>query len=98
MARPEEDPEHQKRNAEAMVVAGAAVMLEEPELELPGKLLDALVALLMAPERLARMGAAARTQAHPNAAERIAERLAGLAGRDGEAENAGPSTRAARSG
>jgi UDP-N-acetylglucosamine--N-acetylmuramyl-(pentapeptide) pyrophosphoryl-undecaprenol N-acetylglucosamine transferase len=75
--------EHQKRNAEAMVAAGAAVMLEEPELELPGKLLDALIALLRAPERLARMGAAARTQAHPDAAERIADRLAGLAGHDG---------------
>jgi UDP-N-acetylglucosamine--N-acetylmuramyl-(pentapeptide) pyrophosphoryl-undecaprenol N-acetylglucosamine transferase len=74
--------EHQKRNAEAMVAAGAAVMLEEPELELPGKLLDALVALLKAPELLARMGASTRTQAHPDAAERIADRLAGLAGRD----------------
>jgi UDP-N-acetylglucosamine--N-acetylmuramyl-(pentapeptide) pyrophosphoryl-undecaprenol N-acetylglucosamine transferase len=90
--------EHQKRNAEAMVAAGAAVMLEEPELEVPGRLLDALAALLKAPERLARMGAAARTQAHPDAAERIADRLAALAGRDSEAENAGPSTRSARSG
>jgi UDP-N-acetylglucosamine--N-acetylmuramyl-(pentapeptide) pyrophosphoryl-undecaprenol N-acetylglucosamine transferase len=90
--------EHQKRNAEAMVAAGGAVMLEEPELELPGKLLDALVALLSARERLARMGASARTQAHPDAAERIADRLAGLAGHNGEIEDAGPSTRSARSG
>jgi UDP-N-acetylglucosamine--N-acetylmuramyl-(pentapeptide) pyrophosphoryl-undecaprenol N-acetylglucosamine transferase len=74
--------EHQKRNAEAMVAAGAAVMLEEPELELPGKLLDALVGLLTNSDRLSRMGASARTQAHPNAAERIADRLAGLARRD----------------
>ncbi len=71
--------EHQKRNAEAMVAAGAAVMLEEPELEVPGKLLLALTALLNARERLARMSAAARTQAHPDAAVRIADRLAVLA-------------------
>ena len=75
--------EHQKRNAEAMVAAGAAVMLEEPELEVPGKLLDALVGLLTNPDGLTRMGASARTQAHPDAAERIADRLARLARRDG---------------
>lgn len=69
---------HQKRNAEAMVEVGAAVMLEEPELDVPGKLADTLKALLAAPERLKQMGAAARKQAHPGAAERIAEMLAGL--------------------
>ena len=73
--------DHQKRNAEEMVHAGAAVMLEEAELALPGKLLEALRLLLTCPERLIEMAAAARTQAHPGAAERIAERLAGLAGR-----------------
>jgi UDP-N-acetylglucosamine--N-acetylmuramyl-(pentapeptide) pyrophosphoryl-undecaprenol N-acetylglucosamine transferase len=71
--------QHQRRNAEAMVKAGAAGMLLEPELDLPGKLLDTLVALLSSPERLAAMAAAARTQAHPDAAERIADRLAELA-------------------
>jgi UDP-N-acetylglucosamine--N-acetylmuramyl-(pentapeptide) pyrophosphoryl-undecaprenol N-acetylglucosamine transferase len=90
--------EHQKRNAEAMVGAGAAVMLEEPEFEIHGRLLDALAGLLKAPELLARMGAAARTQAHTDAAERIADRLAGLAEVDRATENAGPSTRSARSG
>jgi len=54
-------------------------MLLEPELDEPGKLLDALVNLLGAPERLAAMAAAARTQAHPGAAERIAGRLAEMA-------------------
>jgi UDP-N-acetylglucosamine--N-acetylmuramyl-(pentapeptide) pyrophosphoryl-undecaprenol N-acetylglucosamine transferase len=73
--------EHQKRNAEAMVEAGAAVMLEEPDLDVPGKLLDALTGLLNDPDRLAQMGAKARTQAHPDAAERIADRLAALAGK-----------------
>ncbi|MGA9063724.1 MAG: undecaprenyldiphospho-muramoylpentapeptide beta-N-acetylglucosaminyltransferase [Terracidiphilus sp.] len=71
--------QHQRRNAEAMVNAGAATMLEEKDLEIPGKLLDALTGLLTDPGRLAAMGAAARTQAHPGAAERIADRLASLA-------------------
>lgn len=72
--------EHQKRNAEEMVRAGAAVMLEEPDLDVPGRLTGELAGLLRDPERLAKMAAAARTQAHPDAAERIADRLAALAG------------------
>jgi len=72
--------DHQTRNAEEMVRAGAAVMLKEGELAQPGKLLEALTELLIAPERLAAMAAAARTQAHPGAAEQIAARLAALAG------------------
>jgi UDP-N-acetylglucosamine--N-acetylmuramyl-(pentapeptide) pyrophosphoryl-undecaprenol N-acetylglucosamine transferase len=71
--------EHQKRNAEEMVNAGAAVMLHEWDLEVAGRLLETLVSLLQSPERLAAMGAAARALAHPGAAERIADRLAALA-------------------
>ena len=71
--------DHQTRNAEEMVKAGAAVRLTETDLAVPGKLLDALTGLLNAPERLAEMAAAARTQARPHAAERIANRLVGLA-------------------
>ena len=71
--------EHQRRNAEAMVNAGAATMLLEREMEAPGQLLNALTGLLTAPERLAAMAAAARSQAHPGAAERIAGRLVVLA-------------------
>jgi UDP-N-acetylglucosamine--N-acetylmuramyl-(pentapeptide) pyrophosphoryl-undecaprenol N-acetylglucosamine transferase len=71
--------DHQKRNAEEMVRAGAVVMLQEGDLEIPGTLLKALTGLLTAPERLTAMAAAARTQAHPDAAERIASRLATLA-------------------
>ncbi|MDR3774386.1 MAG: undecaprenyldiphospho-muramoylpentapeptide beta-N-acetylglucosaminyltransferase [Terracidiphilus sp.] len=71
--------EHQKRNAEEMVRAGAAVMLEEADLDIPGRLKEALTGLLTDPERLSRMAAAARTQAHPDAAERIADRLVALA-------------------
>ena len=72
--------QHQKRNAEAMVEAGAAVMLEEPDLAVQGRLLTALTGLLNNPERLIAMGTAARTQAHQDAAERIAARLATFAG------------------
>jgi UDP-N-acetylglucosamine--N-acetylmuramyl-(pentapeptide) pyrophosphoryl-undecaprenol N-acetylglucosamine transferase len=75
--------DHQKRNAEEMVRAGAAVMLEETDLGGPDatgeKLLQTLTGLLRDPDRLAAMSAAARTQAHPDAAERIAARLAQLA-------------------
>jgi UDP-N-acetylglucosamine--N-acetylmuramyl-(pentapeptide) pyrophosphoryl-undecaprenol N-acetylglucosamine transferase len=70
--------EHQKRNAEAMVEAAAAVMLEEPDLAVPGRLLESLAALLGDPAHLAAMGTSARTQAHPDAAQRIADRLAAL--------------------
>lgn len=72
--------EHQRRNAESMVEAGAAVMLQEHEAQVPGRMLSALTELFADPGRLATMGAAARTQAHPDAAERIADRLAELAG------------------
>jgi UDP-N-acetylglucosamine--N-acetylmuramyl-(pentapeptide) pyrophosphoryl-undecaprenol N-acetylglucosamine transferase len=85
---------HQRRNAEVMEQAGAAVMLEEKNfaemnlgeanlaeknLDTPGPLLSTLTALLTDPVRLAAMAAAARSQAHPGAAERIADRLVELA-------------------
>ncbi len=72
--------EHQRRNAEAMVAAGAAAILLEPEVDEPGRLVAELTSLLTDMDRLAAMSAAARTQAHPGAAERIADRLASLAG------------------
>ncbi len=71
--------QHQRRNAEAMRNAGAAEMLQEVDLTVPGKLMAALSGLLNAPERLAQMAIAARTEAHPAAAERIADMLASLA-------------------
>jgi UDP-N-acetylglucosamine--N-acetylmuramyl-(pentapeptide) pyrophosphoryl-undecaprenol N-acetylglucosamine transferase len=71
--------DHQTRNAEEMVTAGAAVMLKETDLADHGRLLDSLVLLLASRERLAAMSAAALTQAHPGAAEQIADRLARLA-------------------
>jgi len=71
--------DHQRRNAEEMVKAGAALMLDERELDVPGKLLAALTSLLQSQEGLDAMAVAARTQAHPAAAARIAGRLATLA-------------------
>jgi UDP-N-acetylglucosamine--N-acetylmuramyl-(pentapeptide) pyrophosphoryl-undecaprenol N-acetylglucosamine transferase len=71
--------EHQRRNAEAMEQAGAAVMLQEKDLDTPGLLLSTLSSLLKAPDRLAAMAQAARAQSHPGAAERIAARLMELA-------------------
>ncbi len=71
---------HQKRNAEVMVKVGAATMLDEQDLQEPNKLRDALIDLLSHPNVLTKMSAAARTQAHPDAAVRIADRLADLAG------------------
>ena len=71
--------DHQTRNAESMVNAGAATMLAERNLEPPRALLDGLTRLLTAPEKLAAMSSAARSQAHPHAAQRIADRLAELA-------------------
>ena len=62
-----------------MVAAGAAVMLHEKDLEIPEKLLAALIGLLTTPARLAAMATAARTQAHRGAAERIAARVVALA-------------------
>jgi UDP-N-acetylglucosamine--N-acetylmuramyl-(pentapeptide) pyrophosphoryl-undecaprenol N-acetylglucosamine transferase len=73
--------DHQRRNAEEMVKAGAAVMLSELDLDIPGKLMAALTGLLKSPEGLAAMAVAARTQAHPDAAQRIAGRLVVLAHR-----------------
>jgi len=71
--------DHQRRNAEEMVKAGAADLLDEKDLDVPGKLLGSLTSLLISPDRLAAMSAAARTQAHPDAAQRIANRLVELA-------------------
>jgi UDP-N-acetylglucosamine--N-acetylmuramyl-(pentapeptide) pyrophosphoryl-undecaprenol N-acetylglucosamine transferase len=73
---------HQRSNAEVMVQAGAAVMLEERELNQPQQsqdlLFETLRSLLTDPGRLQSMAQQARTQAHPGAAERIADRLVGL--------------------
>lgn len=71
--------DHQRRNAEALEQAGAAVVLEETKLD-DVWLVDTIAALLEDPSRLARMGQAARSLAHPNAAKDIAQLAAKVAG------------------
>jgi UDP-N-acetylglucosamine--N-acetylmuramyl-(pentapeptide) pyrophosphoryl-undecaprenol N-acetylglucosamine transferase len=72
--------DHQKRNAEALERAGAAVMLEESRLTRES-LVDAVSALLSDPSRLQTMGDAARKLSHPNAARDISAMAARLAGK-----------------
>jgi len=71
--------DHQRRNAEEMVRAGAAMMMQEVDLKDPARLLEVLKSMLKAPEHLAQMANAARNLAHPSAAERIADQLVALA-------------------
>ena len=65
--------DHQRKNADVFGRAGAALVIEERELQTA--LPDVLAALVKEPDRLKRMSAAARTLARPDAAERIADRL-----------------------
>jgi len=71
--------DHQKRNAEALERAGAALMLEESKLNRES-LVEAVSKLICDPVRLHGMGDAARKLSHPNAAHDIAEMAARLAG------------------
>jgi len=71
--------DHQRRNAEALERAGAAVVVEETKLD-EVWLVDTICALLEDPARLARMSDAARGMSHPDAAKDIAEIAARLAG------------------
>lgn len=66
--------QHQLRNAQAFVRAGAARLIEDREMT-GQKLFETVVELAADPPGLARMGAAARGLAHPGAARRAAEVL-----------------------
>jgi len=64
--------DHQTRNAEVLVAAGAAVLV--PDDECTAARLEAEVGALLADvDRLAAMGTAARRMGHPDAAARVAE-------------------------
>jgi UDP-N-acetylglucosamine--N-acetylmuramyl-(pentapeptide) pyrophosphoryl-undecaprenol N-acetylglucosamine transferase len=76
---PQAADDHQRHNAEVMAQAGAAQVLLEADLT-QEKLLEALVGLLREPARLAGMAERARGLAHPDATERIAGMVTGLAG------------------
>jgi UDP-N-acetylglucosamine--N-acetylmuramyl-(pentapeptide) pyrophosphoryl-undecaprenol N-acetylglucosamine transferase len=71
--------DHQRRNAEVLERAGAAVLVEETKLD-EVWLADTISALLEDPARLRRMSDAARAMAHPKAAKDIAELAARVAG------------------
>jgi UDP-N-acetylglucosamine--N-acetylmuramyl-(pentapeptide) pyrophosphoryl-undecaprenol N-acetylglucosamine transferase len=68
--------DHQKRNAQAMVAAGAAQMLEEHELD---SLAGVIGELVGSPARIAEMERAARRLGKPDAAERVADLVEGKA-------------------
>ncbi len=74
--------DHQRRNAAVLSEAGAAVVVDERELD--GERLSKTVADLVADRpRLARMGLSMRRFARPDAAARILDRLEELAGARG---------------
>src|SRR5579863_1935652 len=71
--------DHQRVNAEALARHGAAVVVEESKLE-GVWLAETIAALLGDQPRLRRMSEAARSLAHPNAAQDIAAMAARVAG------------------
>ena len=71
--------DHQRRNAEALVRQGAAVMIEQRALTAEG-LAARIAALAGDPAERARIGAAASRMAKPDAAKVIVDRLLELAG------------------
>ncbi|HET8626556.1 MAG TPA: undecaprenyldiphospho-muramoylpentapeptide beta-N-acetylglucosaminyltransferase [Thermomicrobiales bacterium] len=71
--------DEQTRNARLLADAGGAILLPEADLT-PERLRATLDDLLADPARLARMGAAARALARPDAADALADELLRLAG------------------
>ncbi len=74
---PQAADDHQRRNAEVLVAADAAVMLLQPGLT-PETLLGKLAEMLLNREALAAMGRRATALAHPGALERIAHMIVQL--------------------
>jgi UDP-N-acetylglucosamine--N-acetylmuramyl-(pentapeptide) pyrophosphoryl-undecaprenol N-acetylglucosamine transferase len=74
---PQAADDHQRKNAEALVDAGAARMLLEADVTWDG-LLDALISLLNDRHALDAMSARARTLAHPDATRSIVEMILAL--------------------
>jgi UDP-N-acetylglucosamine--N-acetylmuramyl-(pentapeptide) pyrophosphoryl-undecaprenol N-acetylglucosamine transferase len=71
--------DHQNVNARALERAGAAVVVEESNLD-AAYLVDTIAALIADAARLRTMSAAAKSLAHPKAVEEIAGMVAQLAG------------------
>jgi UDP-N-acetylglucosamine--N-acetylmuramyl-(pentapeptide) pyrophosphoryl-undecaprenol N-acetylglucosamine transferase len=72
---PHATADHQTENARYFERGGGAVVVPEPQLDLRRQVEE----LLGDPDRLARMGEAMTALARPDAAERVAEELIGLA-------------------
>jgi UDP-N-acetylglucosamine--N-acetylmuramyl-(pentapeptide) pyrophosphoryl-undecaprenol N-acetylglucosamine transferase len=73
--------DHQLRNAEVLVRAGAAEMIEQKDLS-GAAIAERIAALAADSDRRRRMAAAARALARPDAARVIADRALELAGRE----------------
>ena len=71
--------DHQRRNADAMVAHGAAVLIEQRELT-GERLAGELIALATDAERRRKIGAAARSLSTPDAARMIVDKVLALAG------------------
>jgi UDP-N-acetylglucosamine--N-acetylmuramyl-(pentapeptide) pyrophosphoryl-undecaprenol N-acetylglucosamine transferase len=71
--------DHQRRNADAMVAHGAAVLIEQRELT-GERLAGELIALATDAERRRQLGAAARSLSTPDAARMIVDKVLALAG------------------
>ena len=71
---------HQRRNAEAFAVAGAAILVEDEDLD-ADRLLE-VASLLSDPARHAAMSAAARDLARPHAADAVADLVVAVARRE----------------
>jgi UDP-N-acetylglucosamine--N-acetylmuramyl-(pentapeptide) pyrophosphoryl-undecaprenol N-acetylglucosamine transferase len=72
--------DHQNVNARALERAGAAIVVEESNLE-AAYLVDTIAALIGDPRKLIGMSEAAKSLAHPKAVEEIATMVASLIGR-----------------
>jgi UDP-N-acetylglucosamine--N-acetylmuramyl-(pentapeptide) pyrophosphoryl-undecaprenol N-acetylglucosamine transferase len=81
---PHATDDHQTANAEALSRLGAAELAQQSTLT-PRRLADFLTRLFGDPDRLARMAAAARGAGRPDAAERLADLIELMAGRNGDA-------------
>lgn len=77
---PQAADDHQRRNAEAIVAGGAAVLIPQAELT-SERLSQTVIELLSNPKRLREMSARARSLSHVDAAGRMARMVAELAGR-----------------
>ncbi|GAA3768948.1 undecaprenyldiphospho-muramoylpentapeptide beta-N-acetylglucosaminyltransferase [Terriglobus aquaticus] len=76
---PQAADDHQTRNAQAMVQAGAAKMLAQRDLT-PESLANELRSMLLDPDGLRTMGQRARAASHPGALQAIVQRIVTVAG------------------